>query len=169
MGTSGMRDVEELVGRRGDTHVDASTELSRLQLWLVGGHSPLLPEIRQTAAPFLGAQGEGVPGPQSPLSFLPWGAELRVLNLHLPRGQPFAHGPGTQLQGESQTHLLPLLLLFPPCSPFPAATGDESPSSLPPSLPPSLTCLESWRQKGTHRAWKGFSGTKARRHQGTYF
>ena len=34
--------VEELVGKKGDTAMAASTELSRLQLWLGSGCSPLL-------------------------------------------------------------------------------------------------------------------------------
>lgn len=154
------------MGRRGGTKTGASTEISHL--WL--GAGPLSSCLRSDGKlSFLWSPTRW--GPKPP-SFLPWGTKVGVLDIFHPGDihLPIARGPSSQARSRrwSQIHL------FPPPSPpgplqsaFPAAQGEGSPSSV--ELPPSLTCLESWRQEGTDGAWRGFSRTKARRHQGMYF
>lgn len=63
MSTSQVLGMDELVGRGGDTEMGAGDELLPLLLSHRHRASPLLPEIRWKAAPFLEAQGEGVTSP----------------------------------------------------------------------------------------------------------
>lgn len=144
------------MGRSGDTKV-----LPPLHFHTSSSSWQLGPETRCKAAPFFGAQREGVPKP----ALLP-APDFSIFfgNIHLLTAQ----GPSSQAwkqKMESDTPPFPSPSLL-PADCFPAAPGREALLRL--SLP-LLTGLGSWRQKGTHRAWRGFSRTKARRHQGMYF
>lgn len=147
MRTGRVLGVEDLVGRKGDTKTGADDELAPFQCSPGGGAWPLPPESRWKAGPFLEDQEEV---PKSPKLTL----------------QPVLGCPSGKQKTESNT-ALPQLSSLLPAEHFPGAPAEGSPSSLCP-LPP-LTCQGSWRQEGTHRAWRDFSRTKARRHQGMYF
>lgn len=134
--------MDELVGRRGDTGMGADDEL--LPLLLLPRHraSPLLPEIRWKAAPFLDTQREGVTSPQSSLFCLPWGAEMGEtktthsifsgdLHLHTAKGPSSQSRKQKTASDTSSPHSSSLLPPSPlPAEHFPAATGEGRPSSL---------------------------------------
>lgn len=110
----------------------ANAELAPLQSLPGCGAWPLLPEIRWKAGPFLEAQ-EGVPSPQSSLSFLPWVALARSRrqesNAALPQLSsllPTEHFPGATAEGS------PSALLSAPSLPSPA--GELAPEGNPQSL-----------------------------------